>query len=82
MVVYTLNWCSSTSAVHGWFWLKLLKCMVQFSLVPRFSVGGEKESLVPYGANYRTQLVHISVQERHRNLFLAPNDRGGSRRLE
>ena len=46
MVVYTLNWCSSTSAVHGWFWLKLLKCMVQFSLVPRFSVGGEKESLV------------------------------------
>ena len=46
MVVYTLNWCNSTSAVHGWFWLKLLKCIVQFSLVPRFSVGGKKESLV------------------------------------
>ena len=37
---------STGVAVHGWFWLKLLKCMVQFSLVPRFSVGGENESLV------------------------------------
>ena len=46
MVVYSLNWCSSTSAVHGWFWLKLLKCMVQFNLVPKFSVGGENKSLV------------------------------------
>ena len=34
-------------AVHGWFWLKLLKCMVQFSLVPRFSVGGETWACYP-----------------------------------
>ena len=50
MVVYTRNWCSSTSAVHGWFWLKL-KCMVQFSLVPRFSVGREIRAWYPLFAH-------------------------------
>ena len=52
MVVHALNWCSSSSAVHGWFWLKLLKSMVQFSLVPRFSVGREKETLFVHVFNF------------------------------
>ena len=75
MVVYTLNWCRSTSAVHDWFWLKLLNCMVQFSLVPMFSVGGEKKSTAstvcactyfPEIENYR----FISVQPWCYNVYL------------